>query len=140
MNAATGPMSARARARRGWVIGSLVMAFFAAIFIVLAGSLLGVALAAIGSISGAVLGIPLLGDAARRDTLAPQPQTRRLVLAPLAVLVGMFLLPRFFDAIGQSLGWGLASGASGFLAAAGYVTSRSDEIFGSSNPSHGATQ
>jgi hypothetical protein len=114
------------------VIGSLVMAIFAGIFIVLSSSALGIGLAVVGAVAGVILGVPLLGDAARRDTSAPQSSSERMLLVPFAVVLGMFLVPRLFDAIGLTLGWGLAAGASAFVATAGYTTSRSDEIFGAS--------
>jgi Ca2+/H+ antiporter len=108
------------------------MAAFAVIFVLLAGGVMGVALATIGGLAGALVGVPLLGGAARADVRRRAASADRMIFVPLAVVLGMFLLPRLFDAIGLSLGWALAAGASAFVAAAVYATSRSSEIFGGS--------
>ena len=120
------------RARRGYRIGSAVMAVMALVCVPLAGTATGVIFAAIGGIVGTLVGIPLLGRAARRDARGRTAGKETTVLVPFAVIVGMLLLPRVFDVIGMSLGWALVGCASAFIAAATYVTSRSDEIFGSS--------
>jgi len=108
------------------------MAVLALITGVLAGPALGITFATGGGAAGALLGARLLSGAARNDARARAPRTDRLMLAPIGVLVGMLLLPRLFDVIGYPLGWGLVTGASAFIAAATFATSRSAEIFGPS--------
>ena len=108
------------------------MAVMAVIFVVLAGPALGVTFATIGTAGGAVLGIRLLGGAARRAARGQSRGSDGMVLVPFAVVLGMFLLPRLFDLIGLTVGWGLAAGASAFIAAATLVASRSAEIWGAS--------
>ena len=122
----------RRRVRRGWVIGAAVMAIFALTFAFLASSALGIILAAVGGIGGYLLGVPLLGGSARADLRRGQPSRNAMAWTPFAVVLGMFVLPRVFELIGLSLGWALAAGASAFLAAATYATSRSEQVFGSS--------
>ena len=124
--------AARQRVRRGWVIGGAVMAVFALIFVFLASSVLGIILAAVGGVAGYLLGVLLLRGSARADLRRGQPSRNAMVWTPFAVVLGMFLLPRVFELIGLSLGWALAAGASAFLAAATYATSRSEQVFGSS--------
>lgn len=108
------------------------MAVLAVICGVLGGPILGPSFSIVGAAAGALVGVRVLGGAARRDSGVRSPGTGGMVLVPVAVVVGMFLLPRLFDVIGLTLGWGLAAGASAFIAAAGFVTSRSDEIWGAS--------
>ena len=120
------------KVRRGYVIGSAVMAGFALIFAAIASSVLGMLLAAMGGIAGLLLGVRLLGGSARADLRRQEPSKNVAVLVPFAVVLGMFLLPRVFEVIGLSIGWALTGGAFAFLAGAGYATSRSEQIFGSS--------
>lgn len=104
------------------------MGVFALTFALLAGSALGIALGVAGAIVGALTGVPLLGGAARRD-IREGARMDKMVLVPFGVVLGMFLLPRVFEAIGLTIGWALATGASAFIAAAVYATSRSKEVF-----------